>query len=398
MAASGVSTDGSPCLSDWSHDLIFLDRRAATFARRHPPSALTPGRKACILAAAMEQKGSAQAGKIGSVPPRPRRRWRRTLVLLLLFLAAAFVADYFLYDRWSSTPDGSAFNQSANAVWLGPTWVFDEHPRADVESVAAELTAGEISLLFVDCGKVDSTGQLPARDDARVLALLAGLREAAPDLTILGWVHGEHGAGADKVNLEDAAVLATLVDEATSLVTVLGFDGVQYDLNPTPDGGPGMPWLAQETRKALGEEPLLSIAAGLVRLGWAPTQRVRSGEYYAGLARASDILVLRCQDAPVPWPRAYAALIASQTRELTGVVEQANPNCWLYGGVPGSWGADAAGDGRHVESLRNAIRGVTTGLRSPRARPAVFHGLALHSYETASEEAWQEWDRMWLGR
>lgn len=336
------------------------------------------------MAHAMQENRPAKTGESTGSSPHPRRRWRRTLLVLLLVAAAAFVADALLYDRWSAAPDGSALGQQANAAWLAPTWVFQQHVRADADGLAEDLAAGEISLVFMDCGSADASGRLPARNDGHVMALLAWLRQASPGVTILARIRADQGP-----NIADPQVRRTLVGEADVLLSVVGFDGVQYDPGPGDDI-PSLQCLLQETASVVGEDPLLSVVGPPIAPDWARLKGFWRAGQYAQLAPACDILAVRLQDLRVSYPRGYVALVAWETREIARIVGQVNPNCWLYVGVPAS-------HGERGRSLRNAIKGVVSGLRAGGAQAGAIRGLALDDYDTATDADWQQWDAYWLG-
>ena len=184
-----------------------------------------------------------------------------------------------------------------------------------------------------------------------------------------------------------------MVAEALWLVRDCGFDGVQWDVEPCPDGDTGFLALLRETRAALPPGKLLSTAtpmwqpAALLQFGW-------SDAYFAQVAANCDQMAVMCYDSGFYTPRAYVWLVRQQAIHVTHAVAQGNPKCRVLLGVP-TYGGGLSFHNPRAENLTMALRGVREGLADPGANVSVFAGVAPFADYTTSAQDWNTYKALW---
>ena len=120
--------------------------------------------------------------------------------------------------------------------------------------------------------------------------------------------------------------------EAVWLCTVCGFEGVQWDYEICEDRDKDLLALLSETRAALPQGKILSVAAPM----WFPAVRAFgwSEDYFSQVAARSDQVCVMCYDTGMLLPRAYVALTAQNVAHVTHAVAQGNPQCGVLLGIP----------------------------------------------------------------
>jgi hypothetical protein len=185
-----------------------------------------------------------------------------------------------------------------------------------------------------------------------------------------------------------------MVGEALWLVTVCGFDGVQWDYEICPDGDQDFLALLKETRDALPDKKLLSVAAPirlpLPQYGW-------SDAYFAKVAAECDQIAVMCYDTGFYLPRSYVWLVGQQALYIPQAASRANPDCRILLGVP-TYGPGLLSHNPRAENIALALRGVREGLADPKANRDSFAGVALFADYTTEPEEWKTYQTLWLKR
>lgn len=343
--------------------------------------------------------------------PRPRAttqrqtrrpsRGQRAFLLLLVFLSSGTILWLALWDTRTRLP-GPAFNRGENAVWLGHTWVADEHSDAEVATLAATLTAHQIRYVFAHVGPLDADGTIPASRAPRAVEFAAALKRHAPDLVLLAWIGQVEARGNGILNLNDAATRSRVATTAGRFAALPNWDGVHYDIEPLFDDDRRFLALLDETRPHLGGR-LLSLATPK----WFPgrrwdrvTQRagtaVWSTGYYHDVAARVDQLAVMTYDSALPWDQAYSLLVKQQTTNILWAVRDTRAQVLI--GVP-VYHENSRGFRDYAENMTSGLRGIRLGLNNadPTALPR-FGGVAIYPYWEIHSDDWTVYDRTWLGR
>ena len=323
---------------------------------------------------------------------------RRSCRLLLAVPLLLLLLDYALFPVLAGMgPPPPA--RSENGLWLRYSWYFGRHADEEVRALGTRLRQDDIRYAYFHVRHVGAEGRLRYRLREPARRLRRELRRTAPEVRAIAWVYaGNHGAGGlPVVPLADPEVRRRMVAEARWLVEACGFDGVQWDYEICSDGDPAFLSLLRETRAALPGK-LLSVATPL----WAPRPFRRwtwSDATFERVAESCDQLCIMGYDSGLYLPRAYAWLLRQQvvhgTRSIAAANRRTGRNCRLLIGVP-TYARGGASHHAYAESLRMALLGVREGLADPRAKPAVFEGIAPFADYTTQEEEWRLYRKEWL--
>lgn len=349
-----------------------------------------------------------------AVGSRPTLRlWLRRVaitLLTLIVLLAGFVG--IAYWRLSATVTqyaGSHFNQGHNGVWLEHAWAGQPHTDADYDALAARLKAEQITYVYAHVGPLDSDGTIPDDRAPNAAALAAALHARMPGVRVLAWIgqlERASGYPADEtVDLEESSVRTSIAKTAAHFVADLGYDGVHYDIEPIVNNNPRFLDLLDETRVQLPPGAIISLSGQK----WAPnatfaTMLHNMGKadawwtsyYYAAVAKHCDQIVALVYNTAMPTPTTYQLAVKQETANILSAVRSAaNPPQVLIGlpTYPGDnfWFHDTA------ENMRTGLSGVIAGLNSDRDT-SPFTGVAIYRYALTSDDDWNTYDKMWLGK
>jgi hypothetical protein len=328
----------------------------------------------------------------GSAPQRPRPRWPKVALRLLVALLLLLLADYAVYPLLPA--GGRSANRGENGLWLRYLWYFGRKSDAETVALARRLREHQISDAWFHVRSIQADGTLKYRYPDRARRLTDHLRRLAPGVGLLAWIYAGNPAGRGEVDLSRPAVRRAMVREAVWLTTVCGFDGVQWDYEICPDGDPHLLALLRETRAALPSGKIIGVATAM----WLPRPFRRWGwsdAYFTEVSRHCDQLAVMGYDSGLYLPRAYTWLLSRQVVHVTRAVARGNPRCRVHIGVP----TYAYGGPSHhppVENIAVALKGVRAGVADRRAELSVFAGVAPFADYTTQPEEWATYRRLWL--
>ncbi len=290
---------------------------------------------------------------------------------------------------------GAAFNRGTNAAWLGVEWVAEPHSEAEIVALSADLTARQLTTVYVFTTYRQPDGTFnPTYDDAATF--VPALKRAAPELDVQAWI----GLPLGYVNLEDAATRTAIAEFCATLVREVGFDGVHLDPEPVHDGDGGMLALLEEVRAALGPGPRLSLAGRRIwplwpAVRWPAVGRwTWSAPYYREVVRRVDQVAVMVYDSALPWAPLYRQWVRFQVIALSRILE--NRDTVLFIGVPTS--EERTFSHRPAaETMASGLAGVIEGLNDAATRPAAVTGVAIYPYWETDAAEWETYTRLWLG-
>ncbi len=314
--------------------------------------------------------------------------WKRLLGAMFGILLLGLLLDYFAYPNFAH-PVGTSPNRGENGLWLRYTWYFGQHP--DTAQMAQKLQSEQIEYAYFHVRDVKPDGSLRFHKPITAGTLTRDLHRKAPAVKLLAWVYVGNAAGRGAVDLSRPDVRKKLVAEALWLVTVCGFDGVQWDYEICPHGDTGFRALLRETRAALPPGKLLSAAVPL----WLPRPLEHYGwdeTDFAAVAPLCDQMAVMCYDTGMYLPRGYVWLVHQQVVHVSAAVWRGSPKCRVLFGLPTY---EAGGLSHHAaaENLRMALMGVREGMANPRAAPQVVAGVAPFADYTTTQADWNLYRR-----
>jgi hypothetical protein len=323
-----------------------------------------------------------------------KRRIHLALKLLGCLIAAAVMlvlADYFIYPNVAGTNAGCA-NKGENGLWLRYLWYFGKKSSADEIQMAETFRKAQIKYAYFHVFDVTPDGQLRYKKLKEGRHLVEAFHKLAPGTKIIAWVSAGDYYPAHGTNLSDPKTIPNMCETARWLVNDCGFDGLQWDYEPTSDPFKFVE-LLRETRAAITKTKWLSTAGfmiypGNLPIGW-------TGELYAQSAKYCDDVAVMGYDSGCLLPQLYEALMAEQVVRLTNIIGKSNPACKLIIGVP-TYDRHFLHD--HTETLRVALVGVRNGLSKPETRKEIFAGVAPFADYTTEETEWETYHKFWLCR
>jgi spore germination protein YaaH len=332
------------------------------------------------------------------------------LVLLAIVLIASIGAGamIWLWSRTTTDYPATRFNSGLNAVWLEHTWSGSPHTNAEYDGLAAALKARQMTFVYAHVGPLDSNGTIPDDRAPDAQRFAAAMHERMPALRILAWIGQNEAASGfapeNVVQLDNPSVRAHIALTAAKFVKVDGFAGVHYDIEPIVNNDARFLDLLDETRKALPATAIISIAGQK----WAPNATIAdwahqtgradawwTSYYYSRVAAFVDQIAVMTYNTAMPTAPAYSLLVKQQTQNILAAVRSvARPPQVLFGvpTYPGNdrWYHDSA------ENMASGLAGITAGLNSD-SETSPFAGVAIYRYALTSDDAWNTYDKVWLG-
>jgi hypothetical protein len=161
--------------------------------------------------------------------------------------------------------------------------------------------------------------------------------------------------------------------------------GIHLNVEPCPDGHPGLLRLLDELRAQLPTENLVSIAAYPPPTLMHPHNDVHWSEsYYREVASRCHQIVPMLYDTGLFVKQPYRGLVGAWTREVVEWSEGAS----VLLGLPAY---EDRGVGYHdpdVENLAESLAGAHAGLASFASLPEAYRGVALYSEWTMRDADW----------
>ena len=270
---------------------------------------------------------------------------------------------------------GGAAAAYRSGIWLESKWTDAATADKAVAALVYDLAHRGITDLYVRTGSLRADGNLIQPNRASLLRLK---REAARrGLRLWAWVPGLRRP----LNLAAGATLRTAAAAAAEL-TAAGFDGVQIDLEPTPDSDSGYLALLDAVRGALPRGKLLGAATHLVRP--TPARAEWTPGYFAQVARRVDQVAVMAYDTYAAKPEEFRAIVAYQTQVA---LARSPRTTEVLVGVPTYEDRTE----RHTperEPPWAGLAGVADGLRRADLSGRVT-GWALYAHFTTSEAEWR---------
>jgi hypothetical protein len=318
-----------------------------------------------------------------------RRRWLIAGCGLLILL---FFVDYIAYPLLAQ-PSGPSVNRGTNGLWLSDRWYRAPASPQQIAGLTQSLKAHQTRYAYIRVGSVGPDGRLRLHSLENASRFVRSLHASDPGVSAIAWVYAGNKRGRGHVDLVNSAVRSTMADEASWLVQKCGFDGIQWDYEICPNGDQNFLALLKETHAAMPAGKLLSVATSM----WLPAPFRHWGwddSYFAQVAEDCDQIAVMCYDSGLWGPRAYVWLVGQQAEHVTQDVSRANPHCAVLLGVPTYISGGLSHD-PHSENLRLALIGVRDGLRSNRAKPSAFAGVAIFADYTTTPADWRIYARLW---
>jgi hypothetical protein len=294
-----------------------------------------------------------------------------------------------------ASPELPANYVAQKAVWLEIDWVMNAHTDAEIQALANELKAHQVTYVYAYTSYLKPGDFFnPTFEYAKKFA--SRFHAYAPDIRLLAWigipinVTTPDGEVVDN-RLTNPAIREQVAAFSRQAVVEFGFDGVHINAEPVSDNDEAFITLLQEIRGQLPAGAALSVTAHALypteRVTISPYPQMRyqsSVEYLKQIADNSDQIALMAYDSGLFLPSDYRAWMAYQVRESAEALQDTDTQ--LFIGIPTSeeW---TLFHNITVEYLTNALYGVSSGI-SQTADYASVTGIAIYPYWETTNDQW----------
>lgn len=318
---------------------------------------------------------------------------RRAFVIYLA--AAVLLGCAAAAAQHGPSQGGDTVARGRNAAWLDHGWVGIPQPQAAIAQLCGILRLHAIGTVFVHVGPADASGHVVYARAPSAGHFISLFHARCSSIRVLAWIGQLLPVWDGVLDLHSAAVRAGLVQTAVQF-TALGFDGVQYDLEPVADGDTAFLDVLRRTRRALGNHwiavagPALRPDAGLPSLPHLHLPLTPwSAPYYAQVAALADELDPMLYVTSLRTPADYSRFVAEQVADLV----RSLPGARIRPGLPAFDRRDSIFDDR-VENLQTALAGLA-GAFPQGSRPDALVGVAIYPLWSMTPGRWAIYDR-WL--
>lgn len=304
-----------------------------------------------------------------------------------LLVVAVILGDYYLYPVMVH-PSAENFNQNKNGLWLGSKWYMGKVSDADFETIANLIKKEHIHYAFFHCKDINKLGKLRIPSEAGAKRLVSKLHELCPGVKIMVWM-GALGTGfGGEVDETKEDVRKNMAASACNLVSVGGFDGFQWDLEPVGDNNSNFLELLDLTRNSLPKDKILSVCAPGFGLNWSPS-------YIEEVSKRCDLIALMAYDTGMWLPRLYVSKMESLIALYANAIALSKSNCRLLVGVP-AYEDVTLGHHAHAENIELALVGVKNAMQNKAIKAEVIEGVAPYAEYTTDASEWQKYEKYWL--
>jgi spore germination protein YaaH len=208
---------------------------------------------------------------------------------------------------------------------------------------------------------------------------------------------GYKRARSGTLALPDLGQRQRIVAECRGLIDE-GFDGIHLNVEPVDDGNVDFLSLLRALRTAVGPDRILSLSAirpAPFPIPVAPNFAWSLG-YYDRVGALADQVVVMGYDTGLPAAGFYRRYMSWVAATLTRSLLASHARARVLLGIP-TYDDATAMHRLAVESPRNALLGVITGLRGI-GGGGTFEGVALYAEWTTDAGEWEVYERLWRGK
>jgi len=165
---------------------------------------------------------------------RPRRRWARVAVTVVVALVAGVamtgvIGALLLRRQFAGAPAAEVRSQGWDALWLGHRWVDGRATAADRQLLVERLRGSGIRDLYLHVGPLADDGGLDRRLSPGLAGFLAWSGRELPGVRVQAWLGNV--VGPDRLDVDDPATRRRVVAAAAGVLAD-GIHGIHTD-----DGG-----------------------------------------------------------------------------------------------------------------------------------------------------------------
>lgn len=322
--------------------------------------------------------------------------------IFIIVIFAALVGFYLFYSP--SIPKNYDFNRGENGAWVSHKWFSTEKSDAQVEELSKKLQNLQIDRVYIHVGPLNAKGEIPPFDRDIWLKNRERILAKNPRLKIFAWLGGinqtRFGIADDSLNMDNEKVMKNIALLAGKICDSCSFDGIHYDIEPTPDNDEGFIKLLKFTRDNIKNReisvasPSIIVSNSLVY--WlngvsGKTVALWGPAYYRRVAENCDEIAVMTYDSASFTTATYKKYMVYQIKNITRAVK--GTECRLLIGVP-TYDDKTIPHNPRVENLQTALEGVVLGISSLKDRERV-RGVAIYALWTTDEKEIKKYKDLW---
>jgi hypothetical protein len=328
------------------------------------------------------------------------RLTRFRLVAGVIFGVVVVASVIFLLRQIKpATPD-----DLPHAVWIGTEWTYESHEAEAITQLVDQWRENDIGAVYAWVSWLQEDGTWRGAENfTNVRAFAQQVKEAYPQVDLLGWLSFPVNLGEDGYRLDDEELQQNIADFSASIVSELGFDGVFLNVEPVWTGDESYLELLRKVRASIGDDVTLSVAAPP---DWSPENAgipvpplivpgtIWETEYKQSVALLADQIAVMAYNSGLSSPTDYEQWLAYQVATFARAVSALGQGTELLIGIP-TYDAEPPGHDPMVENVESALDGYVSGLQQAGDSSSFVRGVAIYAGWTTDDLEWAQFGA-WL--
>lgn len=291
-------------------------------------------------------------------------------------------------------------SEGPNAMWMRHTWIGEPHSQAQLRELASSLTAMRITDAYFHAGPLRSDGTVDPKRIRYAAILLSNMKRFAPRVRLHAWLGQVEAKAGGRLDLTSVETRKAVVGTANRFLN-MGFDGIQYDIEPIRSGDRVFLDLLKNTRRETARRHrILSVAACKPEpfrgAEWTARRVSRfpgywTRDYFLKVADQCDQVAIMTYDSAIPLPSVYVRLVSWVSRWSA---EHTRAQVLIGTPTYSNW---AGAHYPYVENVSNGLLGVKHGLAGLPKSARHRVGVAIFAQWTTSLEETKTYGRLWTG-
>jgi len=324
-----------------------------------------------------------------------KKRWHIWGITMLSTVFTAFVLVWIFMIGFNSDQPGSFFNKGNNAVWIAHEWVGTDKSDQDIQKLVETLKANQIGTVFVHSGPFKEDGSIDPETYKYSINFLEKARKFDDKIKYQAWL----GQLRKKIDLSDENVRHNIAKQSMILTTMVGFDGIHFDIEPVWDGDEHFIKTLEESRETMLPDKKISVALSEFvpkSFIWL-TQKLHKFENYntevnyKNVAKYADQIVVMVYDTKFKSVEHYMWFVKEEVIRVTSLFDDKD----VFIAIPAYEKGNAEFDPK-VENVESGLRGIISGLNNSRSSEENFAGVAIYPHWEMNTEKWEIYKNLWL--
>ncbi|MBA3871311.1 MAG: hypothetical protein H0X30_19375 [Anaerolineae bacterium] len=300
---------------------------------------------------------------------------------------------------------------SANAIWIGTQWTYDNPDDAALAALVQKLRDHQVGVVYAWVSLLQSNNAWSdtSRLDS-VKSFVQRFKKLYPEVQLYGWLSLDSTPVDGTIaRLADATIQQNIADFSQRMTAEFKFDGVMLNVVPVFNNDENYLALLRKVHSSIGDKANLSVA---VPPDWTPTEvnipkppRIEPGTiwdeaYKQSVALIADQIVVTAYNSGIASAADYSAWMAYQVKAFSSALAGLQPangipaSTELLIGVP-AYDTQALTHDINVENIPSAVAGIRTGLTESAASAKYVKGIAIYFESQMNDDDWSQIKQLW---